>query len=143
MIRKIIITIAIVLLVITAGVVGWFLGFRDGVTRSTADAGMYLATYYQALKDNDPAYAAQQLDYLTQNTVIHLLNGQHNFPLYFENPFRAQAVLSELRTAWTIPQHIPWDAMRYPYESASADYKTLYEQIAPVDPKRQVSKRRH
>ena len=143
MIRKILFGLVAVVLFAGTGVLGWFLGFRDGITCAYADTGMKLARYHQAIKDQQPDYAASSLDRLTRDTAVHLLNGQHHWPLIFMNPYRAQGTLSEIRAAWQGDISLFREpVMHYPHEPKYADYREAYERIQPVPPERQVSKRR-
>ena len=141
MIRKLLFGFLTLILFVGFGALGWFLGFRDGVTRAYADTGMALARYHQATRDQQADRATATLNRLTRDSAVHLLNGQHHWPLFFENPYRAQGILAEIRAAWESDAALFREpVMHYPHEPKYADYSAAYERIKPVPPERQVSK---
>lgn len=122
-------------LVLAAGIAytGWWLGNRDGLTYAYAEVGLDLVSYHVASKSGDTATAARVIEELTENSVSMLLDGRHSFPLYFENPHRANGVLSMLRAAWSPGTKYFGSPIRHLHRDPAAhDYAAEFQAIQPA-----------
>ena len=74
------------------------------------------------------------IETLTGDSVSLLLDGRHSFPLFFENPHRANSVLALLRAAWTPRSKRFGSRIEHPHRSPAAhDYAGEFAGIRPAD----------
>jgi hypothetical protein len=132
--RRVFTFVMMVVLAGGMGAAGWWFGHRDGMTYAYGEVGGELVSYHLAVKSGDTATAEKVIETLTGDSVSLLLDGRHSFPLFFENPHRANGVLAMLRAAWTPRSKRFGSRIEHPHRSPAAhDYAGEFEGIRPAE----------
>ena len=98
--KKLLVAFLALLFCVGIAVAGWWFGFRDGFSLAYSETGARLSAYYYEDRSNDPNASKRFLDLYTTEVASHLLNVHHRFPLFVVQPYKAQAVLMQLRATW-------------------------------------------
>jgi hypothetical protein len=139
--RKILTLVSAVVLAGGMGAAGWWFGHRDGMTYAYAEVGGERVSCHVAVKSGDTATAEKVIETLTGDSVSLLLDGRHSFPLFFENPNRANRVLAMLRAAWSPRSKHFSSRIQHPHRSpAGRDYAGEFQGIQPADEVRIAAK---
>jgi hypothetical protein len=139
--RKLLTVVAALVLVTGIAYMGWWLGYRDGITYAYTEVGLEMVSYHVASKTGDSATAAKVVEALTEDTVSMLLDGRHSSPVYFESPLRVDSILSMLRAAWSPKtKYFGSRTLHLHRNPAEHDYAAEFQSIQPASSVRLASR---